>query len=122
MSDDYEEKYKNEEYYDETMTDHERFECMVLKIHPFLAGRKVTVVSFDNTKKKGWTANGNGAKFIGKNGVVKEVHIDVHEAIKVKIDGSGETACYWHYLDLKLQMIKMNNPKPVFFNPMDLVV
>jgi len=122
MSDDYEEEYKNEEYYDEPMNERERFENTTLKIHPFLPNRKVAIVSFDNTKKKGWTANGNGKQFIGKNGTVLQIHNDVHEAVKVKIDGSKESPCFWHYLDLEMIEIEEDVPEPVFFNPMDLVV
>jgi len=123
MADDYEQEYTNEEYYD-AMSDRERFEEATLKIHPFLPKRKVKLVTYNNTVRKGWISSTTAKPHIGKTGVVTEIHNNVHKAVKVKVDGSDSDGAhsFWHHLDLKLLEIKEDEPETIFFNPMDLVV
>lgn len=132
MSDDYEEEeYDEEEYYEETpdlsdieeeeyLTERERRENRILKIHPFLVRRPVKIVSTKYTRQKGWNDKAI-TKLVGKTGVVTEVHSNVIEAVRVQIDGS-EINEYWHHQDLQLQNIKEETIEPIFFNPMDLVI
>lgn len=87
----------------------------ILRIHHFLPGRSVRLTSTDRTRSQGWTS-GAVSSFIGQEGKVTEVHENVLEAVKVKMNKSGDER-YWHHGDLKLIIPKEKKVKPVMFDP-----
>jgi len=103
---------------DSELSDEERHEREILKVHPFLNKRRVRIKTDRATKRKGWASSDSG-KFVGKNGVVLGVHGNEVKAVKVKVEDYDYV--YLHYDDLEL-IEPEPFPDPVMFNPLSLVV
>lgn len=108
------------------MSKKERREREILKMHHFIAPRRVKTIGYENTRRKSWYGSASHHKHnVGKTGTVIEVHSSITEAVKVKLDGhqgSGDDIRYWHHKDLEMYEDKPVVVDPVLFDPMNLVV
>ncbi len=110
-------RYEEDIISEAELTERERFEHKVLKIHNFLEGRRAKIISNTASKEKGWTTS-RGHNLIGKTGIVTRVHNSILSAVEIKV---YDNTRFWHYKDLEL-VEQDELPDPVFFNPLSLVV
>ena len=101
----------------EELSEEERRNEEILKIHPFLKNRRVKIKAYKATREQGWTS-GTPSRLVGKEGKVTKVHDRVTEAVEVSINGDTK---FWHFNDLEL-LEPDPLPDPVLFNPLSLVV
>jgi len=109
--------FANEDEIFDDISDEERRQTEILRIHPFLPNRRVKIVAYKATREQGWTS-GRPSSLVGKEGKVTRVHERVTEAVEVSIDGDTK---FWHFADLEL-LEPDPLPDPVIFNPLNLVV